>query len=174
MSTTTRCPSSSEVRPARCKAEACTNTSLPPPSRTIKPKPFVELYHLTVPFSDDVASSGARSAGRNPVRGRGGAAVLVSTLSTSVTCGPRWPCATRTSRVSPGCTAVTPRRPSTDACRNASPDPSDSSTKPKPFSVLNHLTTAWTGGPEGSSKRGLLLLLLLKRGAAPKSRGGCS
>src|SRR3977135_3060845 len=64
MSTTTRCPSSSEVRPARCKAEACTNTSLPPPSRTIKPKPFVELYHLTAPFSDDVALSGARSPAR--------------------------------------------------------------------------------------------------------------
>src|SRR5207237_31250 len=30
-------------------------------------------------------------------------------------------------------------------------DPSASSTKPNPFSGLYHLTTAWTGGPEGAS-----------------------
>jgi len=35
----------------------------------------------------------------------------------------------------------------------ASPDPSESSTNPKPLSGLNHLTTPWTGGPEGASNR---------------------
>src|SRR5205085_294500 len=84
-------------------------------------------------------------------RGRAAWPVLVSTLSTSVTCGPRCPGATRTSSVSPGLTEVAPMRPSTVACRKASPVPSASSTKPKPFSDLNHLTVAWTGGPEGCS-----------------------
>src|SRR5205807_2431514 len=60
-----------------------------------------------------------------------------------------------------------PVRPSTVACRNASPVPSDNSTKPKPFSDLNHLTTAVTGGPEGASNCGAR-----GRGAAPKSRDG--
>src|SRR5207302_11405422 len=129
--------------PTRRSSDLCTNTSLPPPSRTIKPKPLVALYHLTVPFSDEVGSSAGRSLGRKPpVRGLAGVAVLLSTLSASVTCGPRWPCEMRTSSVSPGCTSMTPRRPRTEACRNASPEPSDSSTKPKPFSDLNHLTTA--------------------------------
>ena len=34
--------------------------------------------------------------------------MLLLTLSTSVTCGPLWPGPTRTSRVSPGCTALMP------------------------------------------------------------------
>ena len=56
----------------------------------MKPKPFIALYHLTVPLSWLLGSSAGRSdGGRKPVRGRGGAAVLVSTLMTSVTCGPR-------------------------------------------------------------------------------------
>src|SRR4051794_26156110 len=177
----TRWPSLSAVSPARCSAEACTNTSLPPLSRTIKPKPFSALYHLTVPLSCEVTSRGGRSPpdGRKPppptpapIRGgRGGATppVLGSTLSTSGIFGPRCPCATRTSSVSPGWTSVTPPRPSTVACRNASPEPSESSTNPKPFSGLNHLTTALPTGPEGSSNRGRL-----NRGAVPKSRGGGS
>src|SRR5215212_9834184 len=182
ISTITRWPSLSPVSPARCSAEACTNTSLPPPSRTIKPNPFIALYHLTVPLSCEVTSSGGRSPPPGPPPGRkpppapvrgghgaGAAAVLVSTLNTSVTCGPRCPCATRTWSVSPGWISVTPPRPSTVACRNASPEPSESSTNPKPFSDLNHFTTALTTGPEGSSNRGRL-----KRGAAPKSRGGGS
>ena len=55
---------------------------------------------------------------------------------------------------------------STLPCRKASPDPSESSTKPKPFSGLNHLTTPLTGGPEGASKGAWL-----KRGRVPVRRG---
>src|SRR6516164_4209600 len=55
---------------------------------------------------------------------------------------------------------------STLPCRNASPDPSASSTKPNPFSGLNHLTTPLTGGPEGASKRGWM-----NRGRVPNGRG---
>src|SRR5215469_14852210 len=95
-----------------------------------------------------------------------GTAVLLSTLSTSVTCGPLWPGPTRTSRVSPGCRALLPLWDSTLPCRKASPDPSESSTKPNPFSGLNHLTTPLTGGPEGAS-----MGPRLKRGRVPKERG---
>src|SRR5260370_24287524 len=145
--------------PARCHAEACPNTALPPPSRTIKPNPLVTLYHLTVPISSTVGPSGSRSAsGRNPVRGGRATAppVLVSTLITSVTCGPRCPWATRTSSVSPGLTSLNPPPPSTVPCTSASPGPSDNSTKPNTFSVSNHLTTALTADPARSSNRGLL------------------
>src|SRR6516165_1592483 len=55
---------------------------------------------------------------------------------------------------------------STLPCRNASPDPSESSTKPNPLSGLNHLTTPLTGGPDGASNRGWL-----NRGRVPKARG---
>jgi hypothetical protein len=81
-----------------------------------------------------------------------GAAVLRSTLSTSVTCGPLCPGPTRTSRVSPSCTALIPPWVSTLPWRKASPDPSESSTNPKPLSGLNHLTTPLTDGPEGASE----------------------
>ena len=37
--------------------------------------------------------------------------------------------------------------------RSRSPDPSESSMNPKPFSGLNHLTTPLTGGPEEASNR---------------------
>ena len=55
-----------------------------------------------------------------------------------------------------------PLRSRTLACRNASPEPSASSTNPNPRSGLNHLTTARTGGPGGRVEawRGV------KRGAA--------
>src|SRR5215210_3630608 len=33
-------------------------------------------------------------------------------------------------------------------CRKASPEPSDNSTKPNPFSGLNHLTVASISGPD--------------------------
>jgi hypothetical protein len=36
--------------PAASTAEACTNTSLPPSSGVMKPKPFAELKNLTVPL----------------------------------------------------------------------------------------------------------------------------
>src|ERR1700733_6146898 len=42
-------PSLSEPMPARSTALICTNTSLPPSSGWIKPKPLVALNHLTVP-----------------------------------------------------------------------------------------------------------------------------
>src|SRR6516164_3334799 len=92
--------------------------------------------------------------------------MLLSTLSTSVTCGPLWPGSARTSRVSPGSTVLMPLWASTLPWRKASPDPSESSTKPNPFSGLNHLTTPLTGGPDGASNRGWL-----NRGRVPKARG---
>ena len=48
--------------------------------------------------------TGATGAGRR-TRRAAMPPVLVSTFKTSVTCGPRCPAATRTSKVSPGCTA---------------------------------------------------------------------
>src|SRR6056297_272200 len=39
------------VRPARSTAEMWTNTSLPPPSGAMKPKPLVVLNHFTVPVA---------------------------------------------------------------------------------------------------------------------------
>src|SRR3979411_957772 len=42
-------PSLSEPMPARSTALMCTNTSLPPSSGAMKPKPLVALNHLTVP-----------------------------------------------------------------------------------------------------------------------------
>jgi hypothetical protein len=39
----------SELKPARSTALMCTNTSLPPSSGAMKPKPLVALNHLTVP-----------------------------------------------------------------------------------------------------------------------------
>jgi len=44
-------PSLSLVSPAFSTAEICTNTSLPVPACTIKPKPFCELNHFTVPVA---------------------------------------------------------------------------------------------------------------------------
>jgi hypothetical protein len=106
------------------------------------------------------------AAGIPDRRGSPGTAVLVSTLRTSVMCGPLCPGPTRTSTVSPGCTALMPLPARTLPCRKASPDPSDSSTNPKPFSGLNHFTTARIGGPEGASEA-----VRLKRGRVPKARG---
>src|SRR6201994_3761998 len=54
----------------------------------------------------------------------------------------------RTLRVAPGLTALWPDWLSVLACKNASPDPSDSATKPNPFSGLNHLTVASCSGPK--------------------------
>ena len=64
--------------------------------------------------------------------------MLLSTLMTSVTCGPRCPRATRNSRVSPGCRVLTPIPASAVTWRKASPDPSESWTKPYPLLGLNH------------------------------------
>src|SRR6202047_5516165 len=62
-----------------------------------------------------------------------------------------------------------PLRSTTLTCREASPDPSASCTKPNPLSGLYHLTTAWTGGPEGASN-----LWALDPGVDPKLRRGVS
>src|ERR1700730_708011 len=89
MSISTRWPSVSVPMPERSSTEACTKASLPPPSRTMKPKPFCALNHLTVPTSSTAVSSDGRLAvGKAERRGAAGAAVLLSTLRTSVTCGP--------------------------------------------------------------------------------------
>src|SRR6266478_500066 len=47
----TGCPSARFVSPDRSRAEMWTNTSFPPPSRAMKPKPFSALNHFTVPVS---------------------------------------------------------------------------------------------------------------------------
>jgi hypothetical protein len=69
-----------------------------------------QLYHFTIPISCTLASVGRRSDCDLKLfrRGLGGAAVLLSALMTSVTCGARCPGATRTSSVSPGCRLLTP------------------------------------------------------------------
>src|SRR5271167_865092 len=110
----------------------------------MKPKPFSTSNHFTVPASstDGPLDTAAWEPDRRGVAGTG---VLLSTLRTSVTCGPLCPGPTRTSTVSPGCTALMPLPARTLPCRKASPDPSDSSTNPNPFSGLNHFTTARTG-----------------------------
>lgn len=46
---TTFCPSTSTLSPDRDSAVACTKRSFSPLSGAMKPKPFSELYHLTVP-----------------------------------------------------------------------------------------------------------------------------
>src|ERR1039457_1874181 len=49
MSNDTFWPSAREFMPAASRAEAWTNTSLPPPSGAINPKPLDVLKNLTVP-----------------------------------------------------------------------------------------------------------------------------
>src|ERR1700722_5034194 len=53
ISKATFCPSLSSLSPARSTALIWTNTSLPPSSGWMKPKPFVALNHLTVPIAID-------------------------------------------------------------------------------------------------------------------------
>src|SRR6516162_9420094 len=119
-----------------------TIAGVPSARPSIHPKPLTTLNHFTVPVSSTDGSLDM-TAWKVARRGVVGTAVLLSTLSTSVTCGPLCPGPTRTSRVSPGCTALM-LRASTLPWRKASPDPSDSSTNPNPFSGLNHLTTDHT------------------------------
>src|SRR5271156_1087359 len=135
----------------------------------MKPNPLVALYHFTVPNSSTVAlSATAGYAGRSDRARLGGScdAVLTSTLMISVTCGPFGPGPARTSSVAPDGTLPCPLRSTTLTCRNASPEPSASSTKPKPLSGLYHLTVARTGGPDGLSNCGP------RGGAYPKLREG--
>src|ERR1700730_15938049 len=157
--------------PARLSAAACTKISLPPRSDAIKPNPFIALYHLTVPDSSTAAWPAGGYTGCSGRARLGGSlrAVLLSTLRISVTCGPLGPGPARTSSVAPGGTLSWPLRSTTLTCRKASPDPSASCTKPNPLSGLYHLTTAWTGGPEGTSN-----LWALNPGVDPKLRRGGS
>src|ERR1700674_4417449 len=136
----------------------------------MKPNPLVALYHFTVPSSSTVGRSTFEYAGRSgrPRLGCSGDAVLASILRISVTCGPFGPGPARTSSVAPGGTLPWPLRSTTLTCRKASPEPSVSSTKPKPLSGLYHLTVARTGGPEGLSNCGP------RGGAYPKLRVGRS
>src|SRR5258708_5639 len=122
----------------------------------MKPNPLAALYHFTVPISRTLASKGCRSDGDlNLPRGDlGGAAVLLSTLMTSVTCGPRCPRTTCNSSVSPGCRVLTPMPASAVTWRKASPDPSESWTKPYPLFGLNHLTCPRTAKPDDPSNSG--------------------
>src|ERR1700746_2015388 len=142
--------------PARFSAEERTKTFFPLPSRTMEPNPLAALYHFTIPISCTLASVGRRSDRDLKLfrRGPGGAAVLLSTLMTSVTCGPRCPGANRHSSVSPGCRLLTPMPASAVAWRNKSPLPSESSTKPYLLSGSYHFTLPQTGCPDGSSSCG--------------------
>src|SRR6201982_3564159 len=129
------------------------------------------LYHLTVPDSSTAARSAGGYMGRSDRARLGGSccAVLLWTLRISLTCGPLGPGPARTSIVAPGGMLPWPLRSTTLTCRKASPDPSASCTKPKPLSGLYHLTTAWTGRPDGASN-----LWALDPDAAPKLRRGVS
>src|SRR5215471_7675952 len=111
--------------PARFSAEACRKTSFPPLSSTTKPNPLAALYHFTVPISWTFASKGCRSDGDPKLRRDrlyGAAAVLLSTLMTSVTCGPRSRSVIRNASVSPERRVGVPMPASAVACKNASPD----------------------------------------------------
>jgi hypothetical protein len=68
-----------------------TNTSFPPPSRAMKPKPFSMLNHLTVPASSTATPEDDPFdvvALKFDGGGGAGTAVLRSTLMISVMCGP--------------------------------------------------------------------------------------
>src|SRR5260221_10935571 len=71
MSNDTRWPSARLRRPAASTAVAWTNTSLPPPSGAIKPKPFEVLKNFTVPTAmiSPVASDFARSTRTDATNG---------------------------------------------------------------------------------------------------------
>src|SRR5688572_6761877 len=76
--------------------------------------------------------------------------LLASTATIAVTCRPFCPGPTCTLSLVPGSTASCPAACNTATCKNTSPEPSASSTKPKPLSALNHLTMASTDGPLGA------------------------
>src|SRR5689334_17200337 len=60
-------PSLSVLKPCMLIAEKCANTSLPPPSGVMKPKPFASLNHLTVPVAmSDCLSIKIKNSGLSP------------------------------------------------------------------------------------------------------------
>ena len=143
--------------PARpLKRRGVHETSYPPLSGTMKPNPFMALYHFTVPISWTLAFKGCRSDGDSklPRVGLVRAAVLLPTLMTSATWGPRCPGVTRISSVSPGCRVLMPMPASAPTWRKASPVPSESSTKPYLLSGLYHLTLPQNAGAGSSSSCG--------------------
>ena len=163
------------ARPARCSAEACTNTSLPPPSRTMKPNPLVELYHLTVPVSWTVASSGRPIAdgrrgtrrcrgGRGDAAGAGVDADHLGDLRPALPLGdPHFERVARLDRGDP--VAAQHRRMQERVARAVRQfDEAEPLFRFEPFDDGTH-----------RRPRGLLeTRRLLNRGAAPKSRGGGS
>ena len=135
---------------------AVTDTSLPPSLGVMKPNPLSGLYHFTVP---SISTAVLKSiCGRAERAGRGllslrweeddVLAVLSSTDRTCSTWRPFWPCPTRTCICMPGPTAVRPAACRALAWRKTSPVPSASSTKPNPFSELNHFTVARSSGED--------------------------
>jgi hypothetical protein len=62
------CPSFRSRMPARSTALICTNTSAPPASGWINPKPFVALNHFTVPVAMMRSSGIGRDRSRTLIR----------------------------------------------------------------------------------------------------------
>src|SRR5690348_5656013 len=122
----------------------------------MKPNPLAALCHFTVPISWTLASKGRRSdPDLNLSRGDlGGAAVLLSTLMTSVTWRPRCAGAVRNSSVTPGWRSPMLMPASAEAWRKTSPDPSESSTKPYLLPGLYHFSLPQTVGAAGSPSCG--------------------
>ena len=137
---------------------------LPSPVRSDETVAFRGVVELYGPGLLNKWSPGTVRRRRSGRARRAGScvAVLLSMLSTSVTCMPFCPGPARTSRVAPGSTAPCPARSSTAACRKASPDPSASSTNPKPFSGFNQLTE----GADGRTRR----LLATRLAGAERAR----
>src|SRR5258708_3972981 len=71
MSKLTFWPSLRVRMPAASTAETCTNTSLPPPSGEMKPKPFAELKNFTVPMVIDCSFKSSGSVHASCGNGRG-------------------------------------------------------------------------------------------------------
>jgi len=139
---------------------------LPAASRAMKPKPFATLNHFTVPVSSTAVSEDGPSdvpETGSPWCWGGSAAIDAQHF------GDVWPLVTWADthfesfvRLDSADPALSQQAP----MKKASPDLSESSTKPKPFSGLNHLTIELIGEPEGASNRGWL-----NRGRVPNARG---
>src|SRR5436190_12752818 len=83
----------------------------------------------------------------------GATAVLLSMFSTLVTSGPLAPALTSQVIDAPSRTSSWPARRRIAIGRNASCEPSDIVTKPKPLLALNHLILASTLRPGGASSQ---------------------
>ncbi len=173
---------------AWCRPSARTRSSSPPDvARRVAGRTFAEV---TRPAGRRPRAARRRSCGRAPSPGTGRAAASGAMSSSSVvrscTMGssssglrrcaaategagsstvtdsawsPRWPATTPNSTRWPGLSASTPSG-STDECTKTSP-PSSRERKPKPFSLLNHLTL-----PVGTSD----LVLVARTLVAPRRK----